>query len=297
MSALPILLFGAGGQLGRELAALAQERGIALVGLTRTEGDITDAAAVAAALQRCRPGLVVNAAAYTAVDKAEHAVEAAYAANATGPAILAGATAAAGVPLLHISTDYVFDGSKTGPYAESDPVAPLGVYGASKAQGEALIRAAQPHHLILRTAWVYGLHGGNFLKTMLRLAAERETLRVVADQRGCPTATRDLAEAILAVRAALVAGAEPWGTYHFAGQGETTWHGFASDIVAAQAIVTGRAPRVEPIATADYPTPARRPANSALDSGLFAATFGYRAKPWQERAREVVAALLAQRVS
>lgn len=295
MSTAPILLFGAGGQLGRELTALAAERGVALVALTRAEGDISNAAAVAAALRAHRPGLVVNAAAYTAVDRAESEKLAAFAVNAEGPAILAEATAGAQVPLLHVSTDYVFDGAKSGPYVETDPVAPLGVYGASKSEGEVCIRALQPRHIILRTAWVYGVHGANFLKTMLRLAGERDVLRVVADQRGCPTATHDLAEAILAARAALLAGAEPWGTYHFAGQGETSWHGFASVIVAEQARFTGRHPSVEPITTADYPTPARRPANSVLDSSRFAATFGYRALPWQERVREVVEVLLSGR--
>ncbi|KFC63296.1 TDP-rhamnose synthetase, NAD(P)-binding protein [Bosea sp. LC85] len=297
MNGAPILLFGAGGQLGRELTALAHERGVPLVGLTRAEGDITDRAAVVTALKAHRPGLVVNVAAFTAVDRAESETVAAFAANAEGPAILAEATADAGLPLLQVSTDYVFDGSKAGPYVESDPVAPLGAYGASKSEGEVCIRALQSRHIILRTAWVYGVHGANFLKTMLRLAAERDVLRVVADQRGSPTATRDLAEAILAVRAALLAGAEPWGTYHIAGQGETTWHGFASAIIAEQARFTGRHPVVEAITTADYPTPARRPANSVLDSSLFATTFGYRAKPWQERMREVVASLMAQRVS
>jgi dTDP-4-dehydrorhamnose reductase len=288
-----ILLFGAGGQLGRELAALALARGVPLTGLSRTEGDITDAAAVEAALAAHRPALVVNAAAYTAVDRAESEPDAAFAANALGPEILGRACAAVGVPLLHISTDYVFDGTKSGPYVETDPVAPLGVYGQSKTQGEARLRAVCAEHIILRTAWVYGVHGTNFLKTMLRLAAERDSLRVVADQRGCPTATVDLAEAILAVRVALLAGAEPWGTYHVAGSGETTWHGFASLVVAEQARFTGRNPQVEPIATADYPTPARRPANSVLGSSRFAATFDMRARPWQERVREVVTALLS----
>ena len=296
MNEAPILLFGAGGQLGRELAELAQERGVPLVGLVRADGDITDRAAVVRALKAHCPGLVVNAAAFTAVDLAESETVAAFAANAEGPAILAEATADAGIPLLHVSTDYVFDGSKPGAYVESDPVAPLGAYGASKSEGEVCIRALQPHHVILRTAWVYGVHGANFLKTMLRIAAERDVLRIVADQRGSPTATRDLAEAILAVRAALMAGAEPWGTYHVAGQGETTWHGFASAIIAEQARFTGRSPIVDAITTAEFPTPARRPANSVLDSARFAAIFGYRAKPWQERMREVVAALMAQRV-
>lgn len=297
MNTAPILLFGAGGQLGCELTALAQERGLPLVGLGHAEGDITDRTAVATALKANNPGLVVNAAAFTAVDRAENETLAAFAVNAEGPAILAEATADAGIPLLHVSTDYVFDGSKSGPYVEGDPIAPLGAYGASKSEGEVCIRALQPRHVILRTAWVYGVHGANFLKTILRLATERDVLRVVADQRGSPTATCDLAEAILAVRAALMAGAEPWGTYHFAGQGETTWHGFASAIIAEQARFTGRNPIVDAITTAEYPTPARRPPNSVLDSTRFAATFGYRAKPWQERMREVVVSLMAQRVS
>ncbi len=293
MSDGSILLFGAGGQLGRELAALALARGVSLTGLSRAEGDITDPVAVEVALAAHRPALVVNAAAYTAVDRAESEPDTAFAANALGPELLGQACAATGVPLLHISTDYVFDGAKSTGYIETDPVSPLGVYGHSKAEGEARLRAACARHLILRTAWVYGVHGANFLKTMLRLAAERDALRVVADQRGCPTATVDLAEAILAVRTKLLAGGEPWGTYHFAGTGETSWHGFASLIVAEQAGFTGRNPSVEPIATAEYPTPARRPANSVLNSSLFAASFDMRAQPWQERVREAVATLLS----
>lgn len=290
-NARPILLLGAEGQLGRELSGLAAARGVALVGLGRAACDITDRDAVAAALATHRPRLVVNAAAYTAVDRAESEPDRAHAVNATAPGLIGEATAAAGIPLIHISTDYVFDGAKQGAYGEDDPVAPLGVYGVSKEAGERAVRAANPRHLILRTAWVYGVHGANFLKTMLRLAGERELLRVVADQRGCPTATADLAEAILAADAALSAGAEPWGTWHFAGQGETDWHGFAQAIMAERAAILGSAPRVEPITTADYPTPARRPANSVLDSGRFAATFGLRARPWRERVREAVRAL------
>lgn len=293
MSQGAILLFGAGGQLGRELAALAQARGVPLTGLARAEGDITDPGIVEAALAAYRPAMVVNAAAYTAVDRAESEPEAAFAANALGPDVLGQTCAAARVPMLHISTDYVFDGTKAAAYLETDPVSPLGVYGRSKAEGEARLRAVCDHHIILRTAWVYGAHGTNFLKTMLRLSRERDTLRVVADQRGCPTATTDLAEAILAVRSALLAGAEPWGTYHFAGTGETSWHGFAELIAAEQARFTGRNPTVEAITTAEFPTPARRPANSVLDSSYFAATFDMRASPWQERVRETVSALLS----
>jgi dTDP-4-dehydrorhamnose reductase len=290
----PILLFGARGQVGHELSGLARARGVALTALGRDEADICDADAVNARVAATRPSLIVNAAAYTAVDKAESERDAAERGNVWGPRVLARAAHSAGVPLVHISTDYVFDGTKPGPYVESDPIAPIGAYGATKAAGETAVREAAPAHVILRTAWVYGAHGANFLKTMLRLAAERDEVRVVADQRGCPTATLDIAEAILAVHASIAAGKTPWGTYHFAGTGATTWHGFAEEIVARQAEFTGKRPPVRAIATSDYPTPAKRPANSELDSSLFANTFGYRAAPWQDRTRDVVAALFAR---
>lgn len=291
----PILLFGAGGQVGQELSALAATRRLPLVGLARAQVDIRDAAAVAAAVAGNAPRLVVNAAAYTAVDRAESEPELAQAVNATAAGAIAEAAARHGVPVLHISTDYVFDGTKTGAYVEEDPIAPLGVYGRTKAEGEAAVRNVAERHVILRTAWVYGAYGANFLKTMLRLAAERDRLRVVADQRGCPTATRDIAEAVLAVDAHLAEVPQTYGTFHFAGTGATSWHGFAEAIVEAQAPATSRRPPVEAITTADYPTPAKRPANSELASDRFAATFGYRAADWRLRAREVVAALVGRR--
>ena len=288
----PLLVFGAGGQVGQELMALGRERGVAMVGLTRGETDITDRASIHDAVERHRPRLIINAAAYTAVDKAESEPDLARAINAEGAVNLAEAAAGIDAPILHISTDYVFDGTKRGAYDEHDRLAPLGVYGRTKAEGEAGVRAANTRHVILRTAWVYGVHGGNFLKTMLRLARERDRLRVVGDQRGCPTATRDIAEAVLAVDGAL--GRDPAfaGTFHFAGTGVTSWHGFAVAIVAAQAAFTGRHPPVDAITTADFPTPAKRPANSELDSDLFAATFGWRAAPWRDRVTETVAHLL-----
>ena len=291
----PLLVFGAAGQVGRELIALARTRGIEAVGLSRAEVDIRDAAAVDAAVAAATPRLVVNCAAFTAVDKAESEAELAFAVNRDAAAAIAKAAAARDLPVLHISTDYVFDGSKEDAYVEEDPIAPLGVYGRSKAEGEAAVADANHRHVVLRTAWVYGRYGANFLKTMLRLAGERDRLRVVADQRGCPTATADIAEAILAVDAALKAGMmETTGVFHFAGTGATTWHGFAQEIVAAQSEATAKYPPVEPINTADYPTPARRPANSELSSEKFAAAFGYRAADWRERTREVVAALSAK---
>ncbi len=290
----PILVFGAEGQLGREVMALAKARDIEAAGCGRGQADITGSSAVEAAIFSIKPRIVLNAAAYTAVDRAETEPEAAYAANAVGAETVARAAALHQVPVIQISTDYVFDGTKRGAYVETDPIAPLGVYGQTKAAGEAMVRQANPRHFILRTAWVYGRFGANFLKTVLRLSRERDELRIVADQHGCPTATQDLAEAVFAIDRALARGIGAPGTYHFAGDGATTWHGFASAIVEAQAQATERRPKVSAIATADYPTPARRPANSELNSSLFASVFGYRARDWQTRARETVEMLLEE---
>jgi dTDP-4-dehydrorhamnose reductase len=292
-----LLVFGASGQVGRELLGLAQQRRIAAIGLSRADADITDSVAVRAALAAHRPAAVINTAAYTAVDRAENEPQLAHAGNALGPAVLAEACAAAGVPLVHLSTDYVFDGTKQGAYVEDDAIRPIGVYAQTKAEGEALARAVQPHHLILRTAWVYGAHGHNFLKTILQLAKERDELRIVADQIGCPTATADIAEAILALAPRLIADKTVSGTYHFVGSGRTTWHGFAREIVQRQRPFTGRNPSVTPISTAEFPTPAARPMNSILDCSRFREAFGYVARPWTERTGEVVTALLAARAS
>jgi dTDP-4-dehydrorhamnose reductase len=289
-----ILVFGAAGQLGHEVLALAGARDIEATGCNRAEADITDFASVRAAILAVKPRLVLNAAAYTAVDRAEAEPEAAYAANAVGAETIARAAALRQVPVIQISTDYVFDGTKRGAYVETDPIAPLGVYGETKAAGEAMVRQANPRHFILRTSWLYGRFGANFLKTILHLSRTRKELRIVADQRGCPTSTQDLAEAVFAIDRALARGIWHPGTYHFAGHGATTWHGFATAIVEAQAQATGRRPKVSAIATADYPTPARRPANSELDSSRFASVFGYRARDWQTRARETVEMLFEE---
>ena len=287
-----VLVVGAGGQLGRTLVELLGMRGDAVVGLARADLDVTDADAVRRAIGAAKPRIIVNAAAYTAVDKAESNEAEAIAGNVTGPAILAKSAAEAGLPMIHISTDYVFDGRAAHALTEDDPVAPIGIYGRTKADGEAAVREALPAHFILRTAWVYSAYGNNFLKTMLRLAGERDELRVVADQHGNPTATIDIAEAILAVDRHQGAGGDGFGTYHFAGTGATTWHGFASAIIEAAAPITGRKPKVTPITSADFPTPVRRPANSVLDSARFASVFGYRSAPWQDRTRATVARLL-----
>jgi dTDP-4-dehydrorhamnose reductase len=289
-----ILVFGSGGQLGQELVGLAQASGVPLAGLTRAQADISDPAQVERALAEIRPSIVLNASAYTKVDRAEAEEEEAVQANAMGPEILARACAAANLPLIHVSTDYVFDGTQSGAYRESDPVAPLGVYGRSKLAGEEAIRRHLPQHVIVRTSWVYGIHGANFLKTILRLAGERDELRIVGDQNGCPTSTVDLAQALLAVAQALGEDRAVPGTYHFAGTGVTTWHGFASRIVEAQRPFTGRSPSVVPIRTEEYPTPATRPANSELDSSLFGRTFGFTARPWETAVDTTVARLLSR---
>lgn len=268
---MKLLVTGAGGQVGWELVRRGTARGHAVVGCERANLDITDAGQVEAVVARSGADLLVNAAAYTAVDKAEQEADVAFRINCDGPAFLAAACARHHLPLLHISTDYVFDGSAARPYREDDPVAPLGVYGASKEAGERRVRSLVREHLIVRTAWVYGAHGQNFVKTMLRLGREREELAVVADQVGCPTCAADLAEAIIEVAAKIVDGkVRRWGTYHCCGGGEASWYDFAAEIFA-QARQRGEKLALRglrPIATADYPTAAARPANSRLDCAL-----------------------------
>ena len=277
-----ILLTGAEGQLGRALRDAAGAAGLDLTALDRGGLDITHPGGVRKALVEYRPGLVINAAAYTAVDLAEDEPERAFAVNRDGAEHLAGACAAAGIPLIHVSTDYVFDGRARRPYRETDPVAPLNVYGRSKAEGEARIRALLSEHVILRTSWLYAVHGRNFLTTMVRLGRERESLSVVDDQVGCPTLADDLARAILRIAAALPGHPAPWGTYHLAGGGETTWYGFAQAIFELAPPKLGLTVReVLPIRTADYPTPARRPAYSVLDCSRAAESFGIHPPPWR----------------
>jgi dTDP-4-dehydrorhamnose reductase len=281
----PILLTGAAGQVGYEVSRLAGEKGSALTALTRRQLDIGDGEAVEQIISRLQPSLVINGAAYTAVDRAEQEVEVAMRANRQGPANLAASCHKHQIPLIHLSTDYVFDGSKTGAYHEEDPVAPTGVYGLSKWEGEEEVRARLREHLIIRVSWVFGPHGNNFVRTMLRLAAERDELRVVADQRGCPTSATHIASALLTLAGRISEGADiPWGTYHFCGMPETTWHGFAETIVS-EAVRIGlldQAIPVLPIATSDYPTPARRPQNSVLDCRKIAAAFDMKPPSWRE---------------
>jgi dTDP-4-dehydrorhamnose reductase len=288
-----ILVFGGNGQLGRELARAAESRMIALQALSRTDADIADRVIIAAALQHWNPTLVVNAAAYTKVDRAEKDIENARLSNEIGPAVLAEGCAAAGVPLVHVSTDYVFDGSKQGAYLEADPACPINVYGRTKVAGEDAVRHALARHIILRTAWVYSEYGSNFLKTILRLAATRDELRIVADQYGSPTSAREIADAVLRIAPRLLRDGDVSGTYHFTSNGVTTWHGFAQLIVTTQAPLTGHHPQVTPIQTAEYPTPAKRPTNSHLDCSLFAQTFGFLGRHWAEEVEATTRAILA----
>jgi dTDP-4-dehydrorhamnose reductase len=286
-----ILVTGGSGQLATALAKAAPGE-VRVVG--RPAFDFDRHESVAALFAGDAPELVVNAAAWTAVDLAEREPAAARRANEAGPAQLAALCRRHGSKLIHISTDYVFDGTKGAPYVETDKVNPTGVYGATKLAGERAVRAALPDAVILRTSWVYAESGKNFVRTMLELARTRDRLRVVADQHGCPTNADDLADAVLAVAAAMrQPGAGYGGIYHAAGSGETTWHEFACAIFAAARPLGRKAPPVEPIGTADYPTPARRPADSRLDCGKLAATFGVRLPDWRGSLDRAVRAICA----
>jgi dTDP-4-dehydrorhamnose reductase len=285
---MKMLVAGAGGQVGYELSRHDWPAGYEVVPRKRAGLDITRRESVDAAISDERPDIVINAAAYTAVDKAESDQEAAYAGNCTGPANLAAACRDAGIPLIHISTDYVFDGSKSGAYREDDPVSPLGVYGTTKEAGDRAIRELLPQHVILRTAWVYGAHGHNFVKTMLRLAADRPILRIVADQTGSPTSAADIAAAITTIVQQIAAGNKSWGTYNFAGAGAVTWHGFATAIFEEAAFWRGPPPQIDAIATADYPTPAKRPANSVLDCARIGEAFGITPRRWRVQLADVI---------
>jgi dTDP-4-dehydrorhamnose reductase len=290
---MTLLVTGAGGQVGQELARLCTKAKGDAVLLTRQDLDITNADAVAAKIEARQPSMVVNAAAYTAVDRAEEEVEQANAVNRDAPGHLARACAQAGIPLIHISTDYVFDGTKDGPYSETDPVHPLGVYGASKEAGERAVREAHRDHIILRTSWVYAAHGQNFVRTMLRVGAERDALGVVNDQHGTPTSAADIAAAVLAIADRIAAGKrDGWGTYHYTAKQATTWHGFAAEIFEQANLV--KSPTVDAIPTSAYPTPAARPANSVLDCRLIDIVFAPPRRPWQEGLADVLDELLQQ---
>ena len=289
-----ILVLGGSGQLARALGEAAGDRALRVVG--RPDWDFDRIAALPALLAEMRPALVINAAAHTAVDRAETDIAAAWRANRDGPAVLAAYCAAAGIPLIHISTDFVFDGAKGTPYAEDDATAPASVYGASKLAGEAAVLAACPRAIILRTSWVYAASGRNFVLTMLNLDHTRTHLRVVADQKGCPTKAEDLAAAILGI--ADILARDGWqdrfaGIYHAAGTGWTTWHRLASAVFERAAAFGHPQPAIAPITTAEYPTPARRPADSRLACGKLERVFGLRLPPWEQALDRTIARIFA----
>lgn len=288
------LVIGRNGQLARALGEQAPE----LPRLGRDALDLTDPAAAERAVRDHAPDLVINAAAYTDVERAEDEPGLAHAVNRDGVAALARGAAQAGAALIHVSTDYVFDGARQGEWTEADPTGPLNVYGASKLAGEQAALAANPRTLVLRTSWVYSPWGRNFVTTMLGLA-DRERLTIVGDQQGKPTSALSLARAILAIApgvAAAPAGAAAWGVRHYAGRGVTSWAGFAREVFAlAQGRLAERTPEVEPIATADYPTRARRPLNSALDCAAFERDFGVATVEWRAALAEVIDRIASER--
>ncbi|MGG6343557.1 dTDP-4-dehydrorhamnose reductase [Stenotrophomonas indicatrix] len=294
---MTVLVFGGNGQVGQELLRALAPLG-KVVATTRS-GVLPDGSAcetadfgqpdsLSALLDRLQPSIVVNAAAYTAVDRAEQEVDAAFAANAQAPGLIARWCAAQGVPFVHYSTDYVFDGQGTAPYREDEPTAPLGVYGTSKRDGEDAVRAAGGRHLIFRTAWVYASHGANFLRTMLRVGAERDQLRVVADQIGTPTPAALIADVTVQV---LQHPGALSGTWHLTASGQTSWYGFA-EAIFAEALATGvldKVPSVEAIPSSEYPTPAKRPAWSVLDNRKLQQDFGIALPTWQDGLKRVMA--------
>ncbi|KIC18709.1 MULTISPECIES: dTDP-4-dehydrorhamnose reductase [unclassified Leisingera] len=269
---MTILIFGKTGQLAQELAAYD---GVTCLG--RDQADLSDPAACAAAIRQAQPQAVINAAAYTAVDKAEEEEALATVINGGAPGAMAAACADMGIPFVTVSTDYVFDGSGDAPWQTGDATAPLNAYGRSKLKGEEMVRAAGGPYAVLRTSWVVSAHGNNFVKTMLRLGKERERLTIVADQIGAPTPARDIAAACLAMARQLTADPGKSGTYHFAGQPQTSWAGFAREIFARARVDCG----VEDIPTTAYPTPAARPLNSRLDCAALDTVFGIPQPDWR----------------
>ncbi|WP_322548006.1 dTDP-4-dehydrorhamnose reductase [Stenotrophomonas geniculata] len=294
---MTVLVFGGNGQVGQELLRALAPLGKVIA--TTRSGQLPDGSAcemadfgqpdsLPALLDRLQPSVVVNAAAYTAVDRAEQEVDAAFAANAQAPGVIARWCAAHGVPLVHYSTDYVFDGQGRAPYREDEPTAPLGVYGTSKRDGEDAVRLAGGRHLIFRTAWVYASHGANFLRTMLRVGSEREQLRVVADQIGTPTSAALIADV---TAQALQHPGHLSGTWHLTASGQTSWHGFA-EAIFAEALATGvlaKVPAVEAIPSSEYPTPAKRPAWSVLDNRKLQQDFNIVLPAWQDGLKRVMA--------
>ena len=291
---LNILVTGGAGQVGLELLRYAWPQSVNLYAPPRAAFDLSSAASIAGLLAERQFDAVINAAAYTAVDAAEDDVATAFAVNTMGPALLADATRRAGIPLLHVSTDYVFDGLSERPYVETDAVGPLGVYGSSKLAGELAVRAGNRRSVVLRTAWVLSVHRSNFLKTMLRLAETRSELNVVEDQHGCPTGAADIAAALARITLRMIADPEaPTGVYHFVNDGETTWAGLAREVFVASEKLGGVSARVKGIPSIDYPTPAKRPANSRLNTARLTLDYGVAPRPWRETVHDIISELNA----
>ncbi|KAB2729730.1 dTDP-4-dehydrorhamnose reductase [Brucella intermedia] len=292
---MKIAVTGREGQVVQSLLEKASQRAdLEVIALGRPELDLAEPETVRSAIEAIKPDVVISAAAYTAVDLAEDEQELAFAVNAAGAGAVAQAAKNCGVPVIHLSTDYVFAGDADKPYVETDATGPRSVYGSSKLEGERLVAQANPQHIILRTAWVYSPFGKNFVKTMLKLAETRDALSVVADQWGNPTSALDIADAIIRVADHLAAAPEfsAYGVYHLAGTGDTNWSGFARAIFGESARLGGPAATVTDIATADYPTKAVRPANSRLSTAKFHQAFNWSAPRWQSSLRDVVSRLV-----
>jgi dTDP-4-dehydrorhamnose reductase len=284
-----VLVTGASGQLGTELQRLSWPQGWEIAAVGRDTLDLQDSAAIAAYMTSRQWDVVINGAAYTAVDKAESDIVTTWAVNALAPAALAQACMRAGIPIVQVSTDYVFAGDKVGVWEADDPVLPRSVYGASKLGGELAVRTSGARHAIVRTAWVVSAHGHNFVKTMLHLAATRDTLNVVDDQHGSPTGAADLAQALMTIAVRMVEDeAAPTGTFHFSNTGATSWAGFATEIFHQSRRRGGPTAEVAPISTAAYPTPARRPANSLLGHDAIRIAYGVVPRPWKEALGDIL---------
>lgn len=287
---MKLLVVGVGGQVARSLVERARGSSVEVLSIGRPDVDLEIAGSAEQAILSEAPDIVVNSAAYTAVDDAEEEPERAFRINAEAAGEIAGAAARAQAPIIHLSTDYVFDGRASEPYREDAATAPLSVYGRSKLAGEERVRAANPHHLIIRTSWVYSPFGRNFVKTMLRLAGEKDEIAIVADQRGSPTSALDIADAVIGILDRVKSGAS--GTFHYAGRGICSWADVAEQIFAVSRALGGPNAAVRRISTSDYPTRAVRPAFSALDSGHFEAEFGKGARDWRNGVAEVVERLI-----
>mgnify|MGYP001799371699 CR=1 FL=1 len=289
-----LLCIGKSGQVARALQERSKAHDVELIALGRSDVDLTHPDSLEAAIERTAPEIIVNAAAYTQVDQAETDREAAFAINAEGPRALAEICASEALPLVHISTDYVFDGNGNTPFQETDTPSPINVYGASKLAGENYIKQLLSNHIILRTSWVYGPYGSNFVKTMLRLARENRAVSVVDDQIGCPTSALEIADAIFVICEQVHKGieAEAFGTYHFSADGEASWADVAAYVFELYEARTGCKITLNRIPSSDYPTPAARPLNSRLDVRKITDVFGIMPQPWRDRVRETVNRLM-----